>query len=106
MTPFSKALRRRKTASSDETVSPDSNSFVSSSSTAVETDEIRSRPSPDMPGMQEDTARRVRIRAPDMEEIEPRFAVAEADTADAERNEQDPKSGRKVEIEKSNVLMM
>jgi hypothetical protein len=41
-----------------------------------------------------------------MEELDPRPAVAETDTADAERNDQDIGKGRKVEIEKSNVLMM
>jgi len=41
-----------------------------------------------------------------MEEPEPRPAVVETDTADSERNESDLGRTKKVEIEKSNVLMM
>jgi ATP-dependent Clp protease ATP-binding subunit ClpX len=40
------------------------------------------------------------------EQVEPRPAIAEADTADAERDQQDVRRKKRVEIEKSNVLMM
>ena len=41
-----------------------------------------------------------------MEEVDARPAVVETDTADTERNEQDLRGSRRVEVEKSNVLMM
>jgi hypothetical protein len=57
-------------------------------------------------GLDGDVARRIRMRVPDVEEVDARPAVVETDTADTERSEQDLRPSRRVEVEKSNVLMM
>ena len=57
-------------------------------------------------GSDGEIARRVRLRAPDLEEMTSRPAVAETSTADAEAPRESEARGRNVEVEKSNVLMM
>ncbi|KAK1921446.1 putative ATP-dependent Clp protease ATP-binding subunit [Papiliotrema laurentii] len=102
-----KAIKRRKAPSDDESLPPGRPSPTSPTSSLFPpfTPFIRP-PFIDTAGTDGESLRRIRLRAPDMEELDPRPAVAETDTADAERNDQDIGKGRKVEIEKSNVLMI
>lgn len=60
----------------------------------------------DITGADGEVARRMRVRAPDIEEISSRPAIAETDTADSETNQAPELGPKRVEIEKSNVLMM
>ena len=55
----------------------------------------------------DDGPRQMRMGAPNIEEAIPRQAVAEPDTADADAPKREEMGkGRRVEIEKSNVLIM
>ena len=86
VTPLAKALKKRRALLADETLDPSASVDISDANGEL--------------------ARTVRIREPNMEEPEPRPATVETDTADSERNEADLGRRKRVEIEKSNVLMM
>lgn len=110
-----KALRKRKIPSS-EAIDPssstsepnvlDPNGPLPGPTPSSSSVYASNQDSSELFGLNGDVARRIRMRVPDMEEVDARPAVVETDTADTERNEQDLRGSRRVEVEKSNVLMM
>ena len=96
-----KALKRRKTPTNED--------LFPSTYEPLHPDPIDRKPSESsvgVAGADGEVVRRVRVGVPELEEIEARPAVVDTDTADMERDARDLRKGRKVEIEKSNVLMM